>query len=216
MFSLYLEKTPEQILNSLNIELNSKAKNYFSNITKAILKIDVNKNIEEFSKADIVVKTIRLKENGMPKEDISFPAFKYCEIIEEKFEDSDFYERISKKFLFVFFQFEDDKLYLKSVKFWNMPMQDILECEKVWNETLKNIKNGDIVKLITSTGIRKTFFPNKKFNSVSHVRPHARDKNDCFELPFPDNKTGFRKYTKHCFWLNASYVKNEIYLKDNH
>ena len=28
-----------------------------------------------------------------------------------------------------------------------------------------------------------------------------------------DKLTGLTEYTKHCFWLNASYVKDEIYLK---
>ena len=213
MFSPFLDKTPDQILDSLGIELNSNAKNYFSSITKSILKVDINKNIEEFSKADIEIKTIRLKENGMPKEDISFPSFKYSKIIKEDFEESDFYKRINKKFLFIFFQFQGDELYLKSVKFWNMPNQDILECKKVWDKTVQNIKNGDIVKSITNKGIRKTFFPNKKYNSVSHVRPHAKNKYDCFELPFPDKLTKVKKYTKHCFWLNASYIKDEVYLK---
>jgi DNA mismatch repair protein MutH len=150
----------------------------------------------------------------MPKEDISFPSFKYSKIIKEDFEESDFYKRISKKFLFIFFQFQGDELYLKSVKFWNMPKQDILECEKVWDKTIQNIKNGDIVESITNKGIRKTFFPNKKYNLVSHVRPHAKNKYDCFELPFPDKLTKVKEYTKHCFWLNASYIKDEVYLKN--
>ena len=35
---------------------------------------------EEFMSAGIEVKTVRIKQNGMPKEDMSFPAFKYMEI----------------------------------------------------------------------------------------------------------------------------------------
>ena len=33
--------------------------------------------IEEFEKAEVIVKTVRLKENNLPKEDISFSSFKY-------------------------------------------------------------------------------------------------------------------------------------------
>jgi uncharacterized protein len=40
---------------------------------KAILGIELDKEIEEFEKAEIIVKTVRLKENNLPKEDISFP-----------------------------------------------------------------------------------------------------------------------------------------------
>lgn len=45
------------------------------------------------------------------------------------------------------------------------------------------------------------------------VRPHARNAADTYELPFADKLTGLTEYTKHSFWLNASYVKDEIYLK---
>ena len=49
---------------------------------------------------------------------------------------------------------------------------------------------------------------------MSHVRPHARNAADTYDLPVADKLTGLRhEYTKHCFWLNASYVKDEIYLK---
>ena len=61
--------------------------------------------------------------------------------------------------------------------------------------------------------LRKTYFPKKTENNVSHVRPHARNAADTYELPVADKLTGLTEYTKHCFWLNASYVKDEIYLK---
>ena len=75
------------------------------------------------------------------------------------------------------------------------------------------IKQGKIISEITGKGIRKTYFPKKTENRISHVRPHARDKNDCYDLPVKDKLTNTAEYTKHCFWLNASYVKDEIYLK---
>ncbi len=76
-----------------------------------------------------------------------------------------------------------------------------------------NSRNGEIVKEITEKGIRKTSFPKKTENRISHVRPHARNAADTYELPIADKLTGLTEYTKHCFWLNASYVKDEIYLK---
>ncbi|MGB5665585.1 MAG: hypothetical protein WBM53_01965 [Maribacter sp.] len=48
---------------------------------------------------------------------------------------------------------------------------------------------------------------------ISHVRPHATNKDDTYPLPVADELTGLLDYTKHCFWLNSSYVKDEIYLK---
>ena len=94
-----------------------------------------------------------------------------------------------------------------------MPYYDILEAKNVWKEMVETVSNGKIVKEVTKNGIRKTYFPKKTENKVSHVRPHARNAADTYVLPVEDKITGLTEYTKHCFWLNASYVKDEIYLK---
>jgi DNA mismatch repair protein MutH len=216
-FKPFYGKTEEEIVKILKIKINTKAKSFYANLTKAILGIELDKEIEEFEKAEIIVKTVRLKENDLPKEDISFPNFKYEEIVNEDWEDSDFKDVLEHKFLFVFFQFENKKLVLKKVKFWNMPYLDILEAEKVWTKTKEIVAKGEIVKEIKTNKkgkeIRFTNFPSKKFSSISHVRPHAKDSSDTFELPKKDKLTKQNEYTKHCFWLNNTYVKNEIYLK---
>lgn len=216
-FKPFYGKTEEEIIKTLKIRINTKAKSFYANLTKAILGIELDKEIEEFEKAEIIVKTVRLKENNLPKEDISFPNFKYEEIVNEDWEESDFKDVLEHKFLFVFFQFDNKKLVLKKVKFWNMPYLDILEAEKVWTKTKEIVAKGEIVKEIKTNKngkkIRFTNFPSKKFSSVSHVRPHAKDSSDTFELPKKDKLTKQNEYTKHCFWLNNTYVKNEIYLK---
>lgn len=131
-FKPFYGKTEQEIVNILKIEINTKAKNFYANLTKVILGIELDKEIEEFEKAEIIVKTVRLKENNLPKEDISFPNFKYEEIVNQDWEDSDFAFILEHKFLFVFFQFENEKLVLRKVKFWNMPYKDLIEVEKVW------------------------------------------------------------------------------------
>jgi DNA mismatch repair protein MutH len=212
-FHPFYGKSAKQIERELGLELNQEAKSYFANLTNAILGLKLGQKIEEFEKADIQVKTIRLKENDLPKEDISFPNFKYQELIETDWEDSDFKNILESKFFFVFYQFEGENLILRKVKFWNMQYSDILEAKNVWEKMVKTVSNGEIVKEVTEKGVRKTFFPKKTENRISHVRPHARNKEDTYELPIVDKLTGLTEYTKHCFWLNASYVKDEIYLK---
>ena len=211
-FKPYYDKSVYQIVDSIGIKLNSKAKNFYANLTKTILGIELHKEIEEFEKAEIIVKTVRLKANNMPKEDISFPTFKYEDIAKEEWDESDFKEILEHKFLFVFFQFEDNQLILRKVAFWNMPYLDILEAERVWLKTKEIVIHGEIVKEVKN-GIRFTNFPNKTFSSVSHVRPHARDSKDAYPLPTIDKVTKLDKYTKHCFWLNNSYVREKIYYK---
>lgn len=212
-FQPFYGKTAKEIEFELGLTLNSNAKNYFANITNSVLGLKLGQKIEEFQKADIQVKTIRLKENNLPKEGISFPTFKYEEIIEMDWEDSDFKNILESRFFFVFYQFQGEELILKSVKFWNMPHLDILEAKEVWLETKNLIEQGKIVERIDSKGTRFTYFPKKHANRISHVRPHASNANDTFPLPFSDQLTGLNEYTKHCFWLNNSYVKDEIYLK---
>ncbi|NCA21450.1 MAG: DNA mismatch repair protein [Crocinitomicaceae bacterium] len=211
-FKYYFGKTVEQIIAATNVELNTTAKSFYANLTKAILGIELDKEIEEFEKAEIIVKTVRLKENNLPKEDISFPNFKYEEIINEEWDESNFKDILEHKFLFVFFQFENEQLVLRKVKFWNMPYADILEAEKVWAKTKEVVLKGKIVKKVVGT-TRYTNFPNKSFNSVSHVRPHALNAADTYPLPKKDKLTKAKEYTKHCFWLNNTYVRDEIYLK---
>ncbi len=211
-FKPYYNKTVKQILKKTGVKINTTAKSFYANLTKAILGIELDKEIEEFEKAEIIVKTVRLKENNLPKEDISFSNFKYQEIINEEWDESNFKDILEHKFLFVFFQFENAELVLRKVKFWNMPYADILEAEKVWEQTKTIVQKGKIVREVKN-GIRYTNFPNKTFNPVSHVRPHATNAADTYPLPTKDKLTKVKNYTKHCFWLNNTYVRDEIYLK---
>jgi DNA mismatch repair protein MutH len=225
-FKSLIGKTDEELVKQFKLEfINPRVKDYHSRVSKAIVKsvfgvpqnLKVEDYIEEFNKAEIKVKTVRLKENYLPKEDISFPNFKFEELVGEDWENSDFKEILEQKFLFIFFQFENDKLVLRKVKFWNMPYVDILEAEKVWSKTKQIILGGNIVKGFKTDKNGKTSritnFPGKKYNSVAHVRPHTTNSSHTFPLPVEDEITKLKEYTKHCFWLNSSYVKDEIYLK---
>lgn len=225
-FKPYYGKTVEELVALFQLDcINKKSKQYFSLVSKAILnkilEVPLDKNatnyIEEFDKAEIKIKTVRLKENNLPKEDISFPTFKYKELVAEDWENSDFKYILEHKFLFVFFQFENGNLVFRKVKFWNMPYHDLVEVEKVWMKTRQIVAKGEIVKEIKAGKngkmVRYTNFPSKKFSDIAHVRPHATKALDTYELPKKDILTGLDEYTKHCFWLNSAYIKNKIYLK---
>jgi DNA mismatch repair protein MutH len=219
-FEAFYGQSELQIQEKLGVKLNPKAKGFAASLSKAIFGIEKSKKISEFEKAEISLKTVRLKKNGTPKEDMSFPSFKYDEIVSTDWENSKFKKIVESKFLIVFFQIDDVGLILKKVKFWNMPYSDILEAKDVWDKTVSLVKSGNILKEIpVEDKPRSTFFPKKLSNRnkdgyrVSHVRPHGRNSGDNYPLPTPDRLTGVTEYTKHCFWFNASYVRDEIYLK---
>ena len=212
-FEKYYNKSTSEIEEKLGLKLNNKAKSYFASLSKKILGVDIKSEIEEFEKADIIFKTVRLKDNNLPKESISFPTFKYEEIVNEDWDDSSFKDVLEHKFLFIFYQTRGNKLVLKRAKFWNMPFNDIEKAKQVWEKTKQLIIDGSIVSEVTSKGIRKTNFPSIKFNYVAHVRPHAKNSNDTFALPFKDKVTGKSEYTKQSFWLNNGYIRDEIFVK---
>ena len=211
-FQPFYGKTVDELVNTFKFKQNVSVKSFYANLTNSILDIELGRKIEEFEKAEIQVKTVRLKSNNLPFEDISFPCFKYEVLAIEDWDEAPIKAKLEQKFLFIFFKETDGQLILQKVKFWNIPYADLLEVEKVWLETKRIVNAGRIVKKVEGKK-RYTNFPSKQFNHVSHVRPHAQNAADTSPLPVKDSITGELAYTKHCFWLNNSYIRDEIFLK---
>lgn len=204
----YKGKTQKELMNEFGIESNAK------NINNMLISRMFNvksklAETEEFQKANIIPKTIRIEENGRIKESISFPYFKYTEIVNQNWEDCDLKEELeTTKYMFFIFKMENREYVFKGIKLWNMPEIDIeTSVMDMWKKTYNTIKSGKILKSIEN-GIRKTNFVGTSENEVCHVRPHGRDSKDTCKLPVPDKLTGATEYTKHCFWINNTYIKN--------
>jgi DNA mismatch repair protein MutH len=193
-FQPFLNMNIKNIEQKLHTKLNRKSKGYYADLARRMMGVSA-KYIEEFEKAGVSMKIIRLKHNGVPKEDMSFPYFKYKEIAEQEWDESNFSEQLESKFFFVVYQMNKDesKIFFKKAFFWNMPITDMAECEAVWIETKKRIISGKADTL-----------PKKIENRVSHVRPHARNKQDTDIAP------NGKLYVKKCFWLNSKYLKEQI------
>jgi len=227
-FKPYIGKHTDLIASSIGISVEDckKSKQYFSIISKRLLKaifdvpekVEVEEYVEEFAKAEISIKAIRVNEKNLPKEHVSLPAFKYENIIHQSWDDSGFKKHIDKKFLFIFYKESESDFVLDKVVYWNMSSEHINEAQKVWEETKQLIEEGKIVKEIKvlKNGKKKrlTYFPGSKSNLVSHVRPHARTTKDTYGLPVRDIHTGWDEYTKHCFWLNKEFIRDYIYNSD--
>lgn len=191
----YYNQDIEFLKHKFDIPYTVSNKSFTYLLAKGMLNV-VNEKIEEFEKANIKIKAIRLRPDGMPKESMSFPAFKYTEIVNEEWLDSELYETFSTtKYLFMIYQYIDDNtLLFKKAMFWNVPEKDLnSEIKKVWETTVKRIKNNEYNNL-----------PRISESPVLHVRPHAQNANDTY--PTLDGKQAIKK----CFWLNASYIKKQI------
>lgn len=202
-FEPYTGMTMMEMANKLNIKINPKNRAVVANLISALLGVKGTKldNIAEFAKANIQFKTVRLKQNGKPKESMSFVNIDFNEILEETWEDSFIRNYfLETQILFVVFQFdEEDILRFKGIKLWHMPLQTIEnEVFNYWSEIRKVLKDG-VVLTKTSKGVENNF-PKSNFNGVLHVRPKGADANDKVQLP--DGQW----ITKQCYWLNASYI----------
>lgn len=196
----YYNQDIEFLKHKFNIPYQVSNKSFTYLLAKGMLEV-VNEKIEEFEKANIKIKAIRLRPDGMPKESMSFPAFKYTEIVKEKWLASELYETFSTtRYLFMIYQYLDkDTLIFKKAMFWNVPEKDLnTEIKRVWENTVERIKNNEYDNL-----------PKISESPILHVRPHARNAKDTY--PTLDGKQAIKK----CFWLNASYIKKQIESGDN-
>ena len=195
-------------------KVESTAKNLNEILVAKMLGIDgkVSKS-EEFMKANIVPKTIRVNADESINEHMSFKTFKYTDIIKEDWDESELRNMFeSTKYLFIVFQFNNhNDLVFKGIKLWNMPVNVLdNEVKSVWMKTKTLIESGTIVKSVSPKGVRQTYFPKATENPVSHVRPHAKNALDTYPLPTKEVLTDAQDYTKHCFWLNKEYIYSII------
>lgn len=198
--SKYYNQDIEFLKHKFNIPYASSNKSFTYLLAKGMLEV-LNDKIEEFEKANIKVKAIRLNQKGMPKEAMSFPTFKYTEIIKENWETSELYEMFSTtKYLFMIYQYIDENtLIFKKAMFWNVPTSDLdTEIKRVWTETVNRIKNNEYKNL-----------PKSSESNILHVRPHGQKGKDTY--PTPDGK----QETKKCFWFNKKYIKAQIESEEN-
>lgn len=197
-------KSIEELCVEYDVEFSSKPKNLEAMLAYRMLGIKGN-HAEEFEKANVVVKAIRIGNNNKIKESMSFPVFKFKELVKECWEDSTFGNYLREtRFLFVVYKFDDEKvLRLQGCQFWNIPYDDLeTEVRSVWERTKQVLLDGLEIKVVNGKNYNN--FPKATENRVSHVRPHARNAEDTYELP------DGRVFPKQCFWLNNSYIYEQI------
>lgn len=155
---------------------------------------------------NLIVKTVRLQENGVPKESMSFEQVQFHQVINEEWESSFLKGKYTNTtFLFVVFQYVGELLYFKGIKLWKMPEETINnDLKNFWSLLKSRLENGIILKKIPrgNKTITENNLPSSNESKIMHIRPKAQNAMDTIELP--DGQF----ITKQAYWFNASYVSN--------
>ena len=188
----FYDKTLEEISQMTHVALTFEAKSFAYNAIRAMLGIKTQR-IQEFENAGIKVKSIALEANkDKVKESMSFPYIRFVDIINQEWEESDWYKALSSKFLFVVFRKSPDKdrrkMKLITVFFWNMPSEDLLYAKALWKDTKEKVAHNDYNHFISTLS-----------HSICHVRPHGTRGH---KVPTPQGQ----KVQPKCFWLNKEYI----------
>lgn len=193
-----------------------QAKSKYADIAGLIASNSRSKRIsdaDEFVKSGIMMKTIRLRSNGMPKESMSFKNIDYQEVYDnDNWLESEAYEIFTNRFLFVIFKpkpaetivihnnktnkdVTEQSYVLDRGFFWTMPQKCLDMARKYWEHIRANIL-ADRIKLncFWSISDKKGF----------HVRPKATKK-----IQLTPNPHG-GEAEKYCYWINADFVKKII------
>lgn len=206
----YVGLSQEELLSRLDIQSKSKHKN--SLIIRKMFDIDFAiDQSEEFSKGAIKVKTIVAYGNDYKvKEHMSFPTFKFIDIIENIWEESTIKEYFEEmKLLFVVFVKLGEKIVLRDVFFYSIPELDLEQIGVVYNK-LRDILNLEvkISEKTTKKGIiHMNNLPKAKDNRVVHIRPHASKADYSINGKYSDNTGHGIWITNQSFWFNRSYIR---------
>ena len=218
--SIYHGISINDLKNRFHIKNNPK--DLCFRIAQKMLGLEGNdSSTQEMEDAGIKLKTVRLRRNGTPHESMSFPAFDFSELLNKSWEESDIREDfVDWKLMFIIFQDGDDGVgRFDRIEFWNIPNSLVDGAIKdMYLECVKIVKSGKAIMSVSkdSKGKQKVqdYFPKESKerggNGVCHVRPHGQNSKDQFDLPIPDKLTGWKRYTKQCFWFNKIYIKKVI------
>lgn len=199
-------------------DINPKAKGKNSSLIRKILGLtgDIEKT-QEFQKANMNLRVIRVDKNRLPKEDSPFKTYNFVELASnDEWEESHPYLEIcNKRFLFVVFKEVSPKLFvLDSIKFWGFPDCLLDEVQRVWQETRMIIQEG--VQLTINGNKVSTNFPQSKVNQVVFTKIHAQNtyyeiETEVFigkgKLSDTDLLPDGRHITKHSFWIPKNFLK---------
>ncbi len=217
----YVGKSDKELCEQFGREYNNN-KAQWNELACKILGIR-DEHADEFEKANIKVKTVRIEENNTIRESMSFPPFRFIDLVNEEYEDSSLYNYFEETRLFFFVWKKDGNVYrVKGCLLWNMPYVDLkVTVREEWEEYKHIIQYGvQFIKSIDREGkvSFKNNLPNKSETKIIHVRPHAQKAAYRFKngekygnVERDANMLPNGEYmTTQSFWINNNYILKQL------
>lgn len=215
----YVGRSDRELCELFGLSYASESKSGWATLNRRILGVK-GKAVEEFEKAGITARAVRVEEKGNIKEHISLPPFEFLDLMNEKdWESSVLHEQLeSQSFFFTVFHKRDGVYYLRGALLWSMPESDVdgpaREC---WERARKVIDEGVKIETVPwGAGLKRTNnLPKTTENPVLHVRPHSTRaaylledgtrvgdvERDASRLP------DGRWMTRQSFWINKGCIE---------
>lgn len=182
-----------------------------------------DEHADEFEKANIKVKTIRIEENNTMRESMSFPPFKFMDLVEEEYDSSTLHDYFDETRLFFVVWKQDGDVYrIRGCQLWNMSHYDLdVTVRSEWEQYKHVIQYGiQFVKCVDANGkiSFKNNLPNKSETEIIHVRPHAtkaayrfNNGEEYGNVERDANMLPNGEYmTTQSFWINNSYILEQL------
>lgn len=232
-FSQALERIIQPYIGKTVVELSKRfsvnspnAKNFYSMLGMRMLGIRDKESAEEFVKAGITVKAIRLEKDGAMREHFRLFDADFEEMDQAKsFEESALGKFLEKAIFYILvFQDGKDGYFFKGAFLWHMPYGDLQRVEKEFLRAQKVVQNGILFTVKTFSDGKKTItnnLPKPEKDEITHIRTHATNsfymfadargevgkgkKSDTVVVPHTSHRC-----TRHAYWLNKWYVVKQI------
>lgn len=194
----FMGMTERAIAEEFDLPFSASDKMRRYRYVRHMLGVPGRRPIAEFERAGVTLKTIPLKSDGAPKENMSFKAIDYLDLVDEEWETSDLRDTLVSSFLFVFFRSDDSDCRLgdgtcrlDSAFFWHIP-ENVLDTRvrETWEDAVEKVKAGDY-----------SYLPKSSDTKYVYVNTHGRDSRDVAPTP----QGGTEK--KRSFWLYKEVIK---------
>lgn len=193
-FSPFIDRTVDEVASGLGMT-PSDSKSYAAAVVRRVFGArSFRTKIVEFEEMGLTPRTPRVRDDLMPYEHVSFPAFSYHELLDETWEDSTLLAQI-EYMLFVPVHGtvkgtpQGDCTFGRPV-FWRPSVDQLDLIRREW----------ELYRIEITRGEATTLTPASETVAI-HVRPHGRDSRDTREAP------GTGQVVKKSFWLNRSFVR---------